>query len=122
MTIAIGVNGACGRMGRRVIDVAHADPEVTVAAAVDSPGHPLQGRDAGEVAGVGPLGLKVTSELPPTPVDVLIDFSSPVGTMTVLPACVQRKVPLVLATTGHPPEDRTAIAKAALEIPVLYVP
>jgi 4-hydroxy-tetrahydrodipicolinate reductase len=122
MTIAIGVNGACGRMGRRVIDVAHADPEVTVAAAVDSFDHPLQGRDAGEVAGVGPLGLRVTSELPPTPVDVLIDFSSPVGTMAVLPACVQRKVPLVLATTGHPPDDRTAIAKAALEIPILYVP
>jgi 4-hydroxy-tetrahydrodipicolinate reductase len=122
MKISIGVNGACGRMGRRVIDIAHADPEVTLVAAVDMPDHPLQGRDAGEVAGVGPLGLKVTSELPATAIDVLIDFSTPAGTMTVLPACVKRRIPLVLATTGHPPEDRTAIAKAALEIPILYVP
>src|SRR5271169_3653843 len=107
MKISIGVNGACGRMGRRVIDVAYGDPEVTLAAAMDNADHPLQGRDAGEVAGVGPLGLKVTSELPPTPFDVLIDFSTPAGTMAVLPACVKRRIPLVLATTGHPPEDRT---------------
>ncbi len=122
MKLSIGVNGACGRMGRRVIDVAHADPEVTLAAATDMPEHPLQGRDAGEVAGVGPLGLKVTGELPATPIDVLIDFSTPAGTMAVLPTCVKRHIPMVLATTGHPPEDRTAIAKAALEIPILYVP
>jgi len=122
MKISIGVNGACGRMGRRVIDLAYADPEVTLAAAVDNPDHPLQARDAGEVAGVGPLGLKVTSELPETPFDVLIDFSAPAGTMAVLPACVNRGIPLVLATSGHSPEERTAIAKAALEIPILYVP
>ena len=123
MKISIGVNGAVpGRMGRRVIDIAYADPDVTLAAAVDMPDHPLQGRDAGEVAGVGPLGLSVTSELPPTPIDVLIDFSTPAGTMSVLPACVQRRIPLVLATTGHVPEDRAAIAKAGLEIPILYVP
>ena len=74
------------------------------------------------MAGVGPLGLSVTCELPPTPIDVLIDFSTPAGTMSVLPACVKRKIPLVLATTGHAPEDRAAIAKAGLEIPILYVP
>ena len=119
---SIGVNGACGRMGRRVIDVAYADPEVTVVAAVDSAEHPLQGRDAGEMAGVGTIGLTVTPTLPATPMDVLIDFSTPAGTMQVLPACVERRIPVVLATTGHPPEDRAAIAKAALEIPILYVP
>ncbi len=122
MKISIGVNGACGRMGRRVIDVAHADPEVTLAAAVDAADHPLSGRDAGEVAGVGPLGLTVTGQLPDTPLDVLIDFSTPKGTMDVLPACVARRIPVVLATTGHPPEDRVAIAKAALETAILYVP
>ena len=47
MKISIGVNGACGGMGRRVIDIAYADPDVTLAAAVDMPDHPLQGRDAG---------------------------------------------------------------------------
>jgi 4-hydroxy-tetrahydrodipicolinate reductase len=122
MKLSIGVNGACGRMGRRVIDIAVGDPDVTLAAAVDNPEHPLQGRDAGEVAGVGPIGLKVTSELPSTKLDAMIDFSTPAGTMTILATCVARRIPLILATTGHPPEDRVAIAKAALEIPVLHVP
>lgn len=122
MKLSIGVNGACGRMGRRVIDVAAGDPDVTVAAAIDAAGHPLQGRDAGEVAGVVPMGLKVTPGLPDTKLDVVIDFSTPAGTMEILPACVQRRIPIVLATTGHPPEDRVAIAKAALEIAVLYSP
>jgi 4-hydroxy-tetrahydrodipicolinate reductase len=109
-------------MGRRVIDVGAGDPEVTVAAAVDAPDHPLQGRDAGEIAGVGPTGLKVTADLPDTPLDALIDFSAPAGTMAILPACVERGIPIVLATTGHPPEDRMAIAKAALKIAILYSP
>lgn len=122
MKLSIGVNGACGRMGRRVIDLAVGDPDVEVAAAVDSAGHPLQGRDAGEVAGVGPIGLKITGDLPDRPLDAVIDFSTPAGTMAILPGCVSRRIPLILATTGHPPEDRTAIAKAALETPVLYVP
>jgi 4-hydroxy-tetrahydrodipicolinate reductase len=122
MKLSIGVNGACGRMGRRVIDVAHADPEVTLAAAVYAADHPLRGRDAGEVAGVGPIGLKVTPDLPTARLDAVIDFSAPAGTMTILPACVERRIPIVLATTGHPPEDRVAIAKAALEIAVLYSP
>src|SRR5262245_41966263 len=109
MKISLGVNGACGRMGRRVIDLAHADPELTLTAAIDSPSHPLQGRDVGEVAGVGPLGLPVTADIPQTArLDVLIDFSTPEGTMAVLPVCVARRIPMVLATTGHTPEERVA--------------
>jgi 4-hydroxy-tetrahydrodipicolinate reductase len=64
----------------------------------------------------------VTDDLPDTPLDAMIDFSTPAGTMAILPACVDRRIPLILATTGHPPEDRAAISKAALETPVLYVP
>jgi 4-hydroxy-tetrahydrodipicolinate reductase len=122
MKISLGVNGACGRMGRRVIDLAHADPDLTLAAAVDSPNHPLQGRDVGEVAGVGPLGLAVTPDVPLSArLDVLIDFSTPAGTMAVLPTCVARRIPVVLATTGHTPDERVAIAQAAHETAVLHV-
>src|SRR5439155_21843457 len=104
MKVHIGINGACGRMGRRVIDLAHADPTVTLAAALDRPDHPLLGRDAGEVAGVGPLGLAVAAELPlHTRLDALIDFSTPAGTMRVLPTCVDRRISILVATTGHTP-------------------
>jgi len=85
MKVSLGVNGACGRMGLRVIDLAHADKDVTLAAALETLSHPLLGRDVGELAGVGTLGLKVTSDVAmATRLDVLIDFSTPEGTMAVL--------------------------------------
>src|SRR5438309_908770 len=123
MKISLGVNGACGRMGLRVIDVAHADKEVTLATALEAPSHPLVGRDVGELAGIGTLGLKVVSELPSnTRLDVLIDFSTPQGTMAVLPVCVARRISLLIATTGHTPEQRVKIAEAAQETAVLHAP
>src|SRR5262245_10334050 len=102
MKTQIAINGACGRMGQRLVALAKEDSELEVVAAVDWGKHPLQGRDAGEVAGVGAIGVLIGTELPlHTPVDCVIDFSTPAGTMAVLPACVTRGLPLVVATTGH---------------------
>jgi 4-hydroxy-tetrahydrodipicolinate reductase len=123
MKLSLGVNGVCGRMGRRIIDLAYADPEITLTAALESSGHPLLGRDVGEVIGVGSLALKVISNLPlETPVDALIDFSSPEGTMAVLPMCVARRIPIVVATTGHTAAQRAEIEEAAHETAVLMAP
>ena len=55
MKTAIGIHGACGRTGRRIVDLAHADPDITLAAALDAPNHPLLGRDIGEIAGADAL-------------------------------------------------------------------
>lgn len=123
MKTSIGIHGVCGRTGRRIVDLAHADPDITLAAALDSPDHPLQGRDVGEIAGVGPLGLNVASELPiNTRIDVMLDFSTPKGTMDILPICLNRRIPLLVATAGHTHEQRTEIAAAAHFIAVLHAP
>jgi 4-hydroxy-tetrahydrodipicolinate reductase len=52
----------------------------------------------------------------------MIDFSTPEGTAAVLPVCLRRGVPLVVATTGHTPEQRRAVEEAAHEIAVLMAP
>jgi 4-hydroxy-tetrahydrodipicolinate reductase len=121
--IRVGVNGACGRMGQRVIACALEDPGVTVAVALEAAGHPQSGRDAGEVAGLGRLGVPVRSDVPlDERLDAVIDFSQPAGTMTVLPICVQRRIPLVVATTGHTPHERAEIESAAHEVALLMAP
>src|SRR5437764_13618402 len=103
MKTPIAINGACGRMGQRLVALAREDPELAVAAAVDSPRHPLQGRDAGEVAGIGNIDVPITGELPlAARVERVIDFSAPPGTTAILPTCVGRQIPLVVATTAHP--------------------
>jgi 4-hydroxy-tetrahydrodipicolinate reductase len=123
MKIAIGVNGACGRMGLRIILLAAEDKELAIAAALEAPGHPQQGRDIGEIAGLGKLDVAVRAELPlATRLDVLIDFSQPEGTLMVLPVCVQRRIPLVVATTGHNAIQRQEIEEAAHETAVLMAP
>src|SRR5262249_31490515 len=119
----IAINGAAGRMGQRLVTLAREDNELSLGAALESPQHPLQGRDVGEVCGLGPLGLPLTAALPVPPgVDVVVDFSSPTGTMAVLPQCARSRLPLVVATPGHPPEQRQEIEAAAHETPLLMSP
>jgi 4-hydroxy-tetrahydrodipicolinate reductase len=119
----IAINGAAGRMGQRLVHLCQQDPELSLSVALEAAGHPQVGRDIGEVCGLGRLGVAVRDELPiDKRVEVLIDFSIPQGTMTVLPVCVQRRVPLVVATTGHTPEQIREIEEAALEIALLMAP
>jgi 4-hydroxy-tetrahydrodipicolinate reductase len=123
MKTIIGINGVCGRMGQRVLQLAYEDKDLTLGAALDSPSHPNQGHDAGEVAGVGKLGVPVQAQLlPQTRLDALIDFSTPEGTMSVLPVCVGRRIPLIVATTGHTPAQKEQIEATAHETALLMAP
>jgi len=110
-------------MGQRLVALTLEDKELTVGAALDAASHPAQGKDAGELAGAGRLGVPVTAELPPNArLDAVIDFSQPAGTMQVLPACLERGLPLVVATTGHTDEQKQQIKEAAHQIAVLMAP
>ena len=123
MKTLVGINGACGRMGQRLVALGYADKDLTVAAALDTPGHPQTGRDIGELVGLGKIGVLVNSFVPADQrLDVLIDFSMPEGTMAVLPTCVERRIPLVVATTGHTPGQRRDIEAAAQQTAVLMAP
>ena len=123
MKTTIGINGICGRMGLRIFQLAREDNELAIAAGIDAAEHPWQGRDIGEVAGSGKVGIVVRAALPAeTRVDVLIDFSTPHGTMALLPQCLARRIPLVVATTGHTAGQRQEIEAAAHQLALLVAP
>ncbi|MBY0527587.1 MAG: 4-hydroxy-tetrahydrodipicolinate reductase [Gemmataceae bacterium] len=123
MKTIIGVNGCCGRMGQRIIQLAHEDRDLAIGAALDSPANPLLGRDIGEVCGIGKIGVPVRSDAPiDLRLNAIIDFSMPEGTMAVLPLCVERRIPLVVATTGHTKAQREEIEAAAHETAILMAP
>jgi 4-hydroxy-tetrahydrodipicolinate reductase len=122
MRTLIGVNGACGRMGRRIVQLSCDDQEVAVGAALETSQHPALGKDIGEVIGLGHLGVPVTSSLAGKHLNVVIDFSLPEGTMAILPACVEQRIPLVIATTGHSPVERQEIEAAAHQTAILMAP
>ncbi len=122
MTVHVGIHGAAGRMGQRLIALGASDPSLKITAALEAIGSPRLGQDAGQVAGVGELNVLITDSLPDRPIDVLIDFSSPAGAERALSLCLERGIPLVLATTGLTPAQREQVDKAGEQIPLLWSP
>lgn len=123
MKTLIGINGAAGRMGHRLVHLIGEDQDLELAAAFETADHPQLGQDIGQLTGLGTLGVPLASATGwQQRLDVLIDFSMPEGTMTVLPLCVQRRIPLVVATTGHTAEQRSEIEAAAHQTAVLMAP
>jgi 4-hydroxy-tetrahydrodipicolinate reductase len=121
MPLQIAIHGAAGRMGQRLIALASADPELSIAAAVDAPQHPRRGEDAGIVAGVKPLGLPLSGSLD-VPVDVVIDFSVSAAAGKIIEICQHMRIPLVVATTGLDWNQMEKLQAAANEIPLLWSP
>jgi 4-hydroxy-tetrahydrodipicolinate reductase len=122
MTITrIAINGAAGRMGKRLVALGSADKELHIAAALEAAGHPALGQDAGLLAGVTALGVPLASALN-TAVDVLIDFSVPAGAEAATELCLGRSLPLVLATTGLNASQKQAVNAAAERIPIVWAP
>lgn len=120
-TLNIAVNGAAGRMGRRIVALVHADAGLQVAAALEGPNCPELGQDAGELAGIGNIGVAVGTEIPDG-IDAVIDFSTPDGLVTVAKVCGERGIPMVAASTGLSDEQRAVVNEAAHTTPVVMAP
>jgi 4-hydroxy-tetrahydrodipicolinate reductase len=119
--IRIAINGAGGRMGQRLIALAAMDRELSLAAAIDSPGHPRLGEDAGILAGLSALGVPLCASLN-VRADVVVDFSLPAAAENIIETCRQKKIPLVVATTGLSEVQIAKIHAASGEIPLLWAP
>lgn len=119
----IAIVGASGRMGRMLIEATLRDPEAVLAAAIDRPGAPAIGRNAGELVGM-PCEVTVTDDTAAgiAAADFLIDFTRPEGTLEHLAICRRHKVGAIIGTTGFDAAGKTAIADAARDIPVVFAP
>jgi 4-hydroxy-tetrahydrodipicolinate reductase len=120
-SIRVGVNGAAGRMGQRIVALCQSDPELTIAAALETAKSPHIGRNAGEVASIGPIGVTIQPELN-EPVDVIIDFSTPSGLVAIADLCAERQIPLVAATTGLTDKQKERVLAASQVTPLVLAP
>jgi 4-hydroxy-tetrahydrodipicolinate reductase len=118
---SIAITGANGRMGRRLIALARESAVFTIVAAIERPEHPILERDAGEIAGVGSIGVPVTPEMALAP-QVLIDFTSPPSMRHWLKTCRDRGIAMVIGTTGLQQADHDIIDQTSLHIPILQAP
>ena len=119
----LGLNGASGRMGLRLVQLIAEDPRARLAWAIERPGHPRLGDDAGALAGLDPAGVKLsTLDALTGQVDAMIDFSHPAATLELARFCQDRAIPLVVGTTGFSPSQRNELEQVAVKIPLLVSP
>lgn len=120
--IRIAIVGAPGRMGRNLIQAAQQAEGVVLGAALARSGSSLLGADAGELAGIGKTGVRVTDDLRQVvnDFDVLIDFTRPEGTLEYLAFCRQHQKAMVIGTTGFDEAGKAAIREAAEEIGIVF--
>jgi len=118
------VTGAAGRMGMQIARLVQETDGISLAAAVERPGHPALGRDAGELAGIGTLGVPVGSSLSEalTVADVVIDFTSAAASMTHLDAVCRAGKAIVIGSTGFSAQEREAIRRRGGEARVFQAP
>lgn len=109
------VAGAGGRMGRTVIAAIAATQGVTLAGAIEYPASAAIGRDSGELAGLGPNGIAVTTDLAPLlgQADGLIDFTTPTASIAFAEQIARHGLVHIVGSTGFTPADEAAIASAA---------
>lgn len=120
----IAVTGAAGRMGKTLIEAVTQAEGAALTAAIERPQSTLVGADAGELAGVGRLGVTVAGSLEQVldDFDVLIDFTHPTSTLVNLELCRAHGKAMVIGTTGFSEEEKQQIAEAARQIGVVFAP
>jgi len=120
----IAISGVSGRMGRALVEGCCQGQEMSLGAALDRSDSPAIGTDAGELAGLGRMGVIVSADLyaQRSQFDVLVDFTRPEASLGYLDVCRQAGKKLVIGTTGFDAAGKAAIAAAAKDIAIVFAP
>ncbi len=120
--IKVGVIGAGGRMGRMLIEAIQENAQTMLNAAIEREGSSLVGADAGEVAAIERLEVKIVDDLVSVikDIEVLIDFSLPDATEQNMQICAEHNVAMVIGTTGFNEQQEQVLTEVSKHIPIVY--
>jgi 4-hydroxy-tetrahydrodipicolinate reductase len=120
----LAIFGATGRMGLAIARLAHAAGDVQIVGGVCSDTDPGCGRDIGELAGVGQMGVVTTPDTASglLGADVVIDFSNAKAVAPLLAIAARQKIAVVSGTTNLDDTAKAAFDRAAQTVPVLWAP
>lgn len=118
----VGVVGAAGKMGRTLLGLIHESSDLTLAGAVEQPGSPFIGDDAGGLIGVGNIGVVLSDRLDDvaTDLDVLIDFTIADATAANLESCLQAGAAMVIGTTGLSDQQLARLQEISQQLPIVF--
>jgi 4-hydroxy-tetrahydrodipicolinate reductase len=120
--VKLALHGASGRMGQAVVRIVCAGGADAIVGATAAPGIPEQGRDVGELSGVGNLGVVIGDDVASglLGAEVVIDFSLPKAVQALARAAARARIPIVSGTTGLGDAEKAALDEAARVVPVLW--
>ena len=123
LMIGIAIAGAAGRMGKTLIEaVAQRTGQLELRQATVLKEDPSLGLDVGLLSLGRPLQVLTQGGLDASNFDVLIDFTSPRGTLENLAACASAGKAIVIGTTGFDDKELALIQAASQSIPVVMAP
>lgn len=122
--IRVIISGAAGRMGKELVRAIAMAKDFKLAYAFEQDNHPLLGKDAGAVAGVGELSVSISPErgLDACDAELLIEFTFPEPTLKHLKIMSRLNIPAVVGTTGFSTAQKAELKKLARKIPILLSP
>lgn len=105
--IKVLVNGVCGKMGNEVAKLVLKEKDMDLLGGLDRHSNSNL---------IYPIFSDVNSfsEFP----NVIIDFSTPEATLSILPYCILHTIPIVIATTGFTEEQQNKVIDASMQIPI----
>jgi 4-hydroxy-tetrahydrodipicolinate reductase len=108
-------------MGGAVVRAIQQSTGVKLVAAIDRPGSPRLGRDAGEVSGAGHLGVAISDRITPylDSKTVIVDFTHPEASLACLRLAAKKAAPILIATTGFNSKQTAEIGRLARHTPTL---
>ena len=113
--IRIVVTGASGRMGRTLVRIINETEGCVVSGALEANGHPDLGKDAGELAGIGAIGIAISDDALPliAKAHAIVDFTAPKVSVELAALAAQARIVHVIGSTGFSDEDNAKITAAA---------
>ncbi|MFH1339022.1 MAG: 4-hydroxy-tetrahydrodipicolinate reductase [Candidatus Omnitrophota bacterium] len=113
--IKLGIAGVCGRMGRRIFELASRDKDFEIKLALEKKGIPPIGKELGRVKiSSNPDGIFL--------VDVFIDFTAPEATAANLDYLARYKKAAVIGTTGLNSEQLNKVQDISKIVPIVFSP
>jgi 4-hydroxy-tetrahydrodipicolinate reductase len=123
VAMKIAIAGASGRMGRMLIETVLNESDAELVGALDRPGAPELGQDAGAFLGKT-TGVVLTDDIERVfaDADFLIDFTRPEGTLVHLEAAVRHNVKMIVGTTGFDDAQKAQLRAAGEKIAIVFAP
>src|SRR3989304_1136358 len=120
--LGVIVCGAAGRMGSTLVRLVHESGAREGVGAIESAGRREPKKGAGKTAGVGSIGVPITAQLSPLLKGqvVIIEFSTPEATLEHVKLAAEKKIPIVIGTTGSDQKQLAEIKKLSCLTPIAH--